>query len=141
MNTHPNKFETYSFLWSEARLVIAAVALFIGGVPPAVKYGLLASGSTVLTMSWIVSGLASVYLLYEYYVHKKVFPTKKSHDSVTFFISVISGINLGLTGVLGRNFGMSITSNRVVFIVVGLLYLYSAYYLYKRWQESGKRIF
>jgi len=54
---------------------------------------------------------------------------------------VVSGINLGLTGVLGNNIGMSITSNQFVFIIVGLLYLATAYHLQQRWNTSGQKIF
>src|SRR4029078_265297 len=108
MKNHPNQMEKYACLWSEVRLVIAALALFIGGIPPAVKFGILAPGSAILTLAWIVSGLAAVLLAYEYFVHRKVFNTKKPHDMLAFLILVISGINLGLVPILGRNIGMSI---------------------------------
>src|SRR3989344_2566175 len=35
-----NNLERYSFLWSEVRLIIAALALFLGGVSPLLKLGL-----------------------------------------------------------------------------------------------------
>ncbi len=138
-----NKIEKFSFLWSEARLVIAALALFIGGIPPLVAYGPFPSGltRTLLVLSWIISGLASGYLLYEWSQHRKLFASKKPFDVAAFAIMVISGINLGITGLFGRNIGMSISSNRTLFIIVGLLYLYVAYYLYNRWSASGKKLF
>ena len=33
-HTTPEKLEKYSFLWSEARLVVTSIALFMGGVSP-----------------------------------------------------------------------------------------------------------
>lgn len=64
----PDKLERYSFLWSEARLIIGAVALFIGGVPLLLAFNPIPSLSgllgSLLTLAWIISGLASLYLLY-----------------------------------------------------------------------------
>jgi hypothetical protein len=143
-HTSPNSLERYSFLWSEARLLIAALALFIGGIPPLVVFGPFPSGltSSILTLSWIVSGLASGYLLFRWLQGGKIlFGGKVGLDRVAFFISVISGLNLGLTGVLGRNVGMSISSNRGIFVIAGLIYLVAAGYLYKRWKSSTQRIF
>src|SRR3989344_5830873 len=136
--TQPAQLERYSFLWSQARLLIAAVALFIGGVPPVLAYnpipGLYGLVSSLLTLSWIISGVAALYLAYRWNAnHQMLFGGKAQRDTIAFFISVVSGINLGLTGVLGNNIGMSITSNQFVFIIVGLLYLATAYHLQQRW--------
>lgn len=139
-----NQLERYSFLWSEARLVIAAVALFIGGVPPLQAYGHLPSGltSSLLTIAWLISGLASGYLFYRWYTgNKMLFGRKENLDTAAFFVSVISGINLGVVGLLRTNIGMSISSNQMIFNLVGLLYIVSAGYLYKRWLSHGQRIF
>ena len=70
-----------------------------------------------------------------------LFGKKDTKDTVAFFVSVISGINLGLVGLLGRNIGMSISSNYTVFVVVAVVYVVSAGYLYKRWNESGRKLF
>lgn len=145
-HTHPDKLEKYSFLWSELRLLIAAVALFIGGVPPILflirvpfLYGII---GTLLTLCWIVSGLASGYLLYRWFTGgKRVFGTNDWKDTTAFFVSVISGFNLGIAGLSGSNIGMAISSNSILFIIVGMLYLVSAWYLFKRWKESGKKLF
>ena len=144
--TQPAQLERYSFLWSQARLLIAAVALFIGGVPPVLAYnpipGLYGLVSSLLTLSWIISGVAALYLAYRWNAnHQMLFGGKAQRDTIAFFISVVSGINLGLTGVLGNNIGMSITSNQFVFIIVGLLYLATAYHLQQRWNTSGQKIF
>lgn len=142
----PRRLERNSFLWSEARLAIAALALFLGGQPPVLYvfripalYGLI---SSLLTISWIISGVASVYLLVRWYGGgQKLFGAKKPRDTVAFFVSVVSGINLGLTGLLGSNIGMSIASGTLVFWVTGAVYLVSALYLYRRWKASEEHLF
>src|SRR5687767_6437038 len=107
----PHRLERYSFLWSEARLVIAAVALLLGGVPPLsflvatpTLYGLV---GTVLTISWIISGLASAYLIYRWSSVKHVFGGNRRNDIIAFWVMIVSGLNLGLTGLTGNNLGMS----------------------------------
>lgn len=139
----PEQLERNSFLWSEVRLVIAAVALFLGGVPPAIYFidnsGLIWS---LLKICWIISGAASVYLAYRWNKGgQTVFGGKDQKDLAAFAVSVVSGINLGLAGLLGNNIGMSIASGGAVFTVVGLLYLVCAYHLYQRWQAHGSRVF
>lgn len=145
-HTHPDKLERYSFIWSEVRLVIAAVALFLGGIPPVIKflpipqfYGMV---SSLLTACWIISGLAAGYLLYRWYVnHQMIFGGKGPRDTAMFFVSVVSGLNLGITGLLGKNIGMSISSNKIIFILVGVLYLLTAVHLFRRWKSSGEKVF
>ena len=144
--TQPDKLEHYSFLWSEVRLLIAAVALFVGGGPPLFYFirlpGLYGLFNTLLTLSWLISGVASAYLLYRWYKgNRTIFGGKAQIDMAAFFVSVVSGINLGLTGLLRNNIGMSITSNQIIFIIVGVLYLAAAYRLYTRWSSYGKKIF
>lgn len=142
----PEKLEEYSFLWSEARLVIAAAALFLGGVPP-VWYlvpnaALFGTVSSLLTLAWIISGVASAYLLYRWNESgRTVFGGHGQKDQAAFFVSVVSGINLGLAGLLKKNIGMTISSNKLLFILVGLLYLVVAAYLYQRWSGGGRRLF
>jgi hypothetical protein len=144
--SEPSSLEKYSFMWSEVRLVLAFVALIVGGTPflrlilpiPAL-YGLT---NSLLTIAWIVSGAASAYLLYRYAKSdKKLFGAEDMKDRIAFFISVVSGINLGLTGLLGNNIGMSIFSAYFFLLIAALAYLWSAYRLYTRWNASGKRIF
>lgn len=145
-HTHPDKLERYSFLWSEARLVVAAVALLLGGYPPVLYflafsplYGIV---SLLLKLAWIISGVAAGYLLYRWYTGgQKIFGGSDMKDNVAFFVSVISGINLGIVGILGKNIGMSMTSNYIVFVIVALLYLAAAYHLYTRWKAKGEKLF
>lgn len=141
-HTHPDQLEKYAFLWSEARLPIAAIALFLGGVSPIMKIFSSSAVYSLLNLSWIISGVASAYLLYMWYTKgMKLFGGTSHLDAGAFFVSIISGINLGLVGILGTNIGMSISSNIIIFIIVGVLYLVSALHLFMRWNESGKKLF
>ena len=137
-HTSAENIEKYSFLWSEARLVIAAVALFIGGQPPLLK--ILPGAYGLLGLFWLVSGVAAGYLLYRWFKVRTLFGAKEKLDLYAFFVMVVSGINLGLTPLVG-NIGMSLLYNKLVFLVVGVLYLASAYHLYRRWLANNKRIF
>lgn len=143
-HTHPDQLTRYSFVWSEARLLIAALALFLGGYPP-VRYffpGLYGITEPFLHLSWIISGAAAVYLLYRWNLgQRKLFGGNVAMDTYAFFVCVVSGINLGLTGVLDQNIGMTISSNKGIFVIVGILYLAAAGHLYKRWKASGEKMF
>lgn len=143
-HSQPEKLERYSFIWSEIRLILAAIALFLGGTP--VLYALVPAPSglisSILTLCWIISGLAALYLLYRWFQNKQLlFGGKESKDTAAFMILVISGINLGLTGILRQNIGMNISSAQFIFVVVGIIYLVVAAYLYRRWKESGQKLF
>lgn len=140
-HTTPDNLEKYSFLWSEVRLVIAALALFLGGTPPVFlifsSYGMTRS---LLTFAWIISGLASLYLLYRWNKGgKTVFGGKQKYDVSAFWIMIVSGLNLGIAGISGSNIGMSVSSNPGVFILVGIIYLYTAYHLHNRWHKNNKK--
>ncbi len=141
----PQELERYSFLWSEVRLVVAALALFLGGIPPVLfliqvpaLYGIL---WLLLKLAWIISGVTAGHLLYRWNAHRTLFGGKETKDTVAFFVLAISGLNLGIAGLLGQNIGMTISSNHLVFIIVALLYLASAWQLYTRWKSSGQKLF
>ena len=145
MNFKPHDLERYSFLWSEARLLVAAVAMLIGGVPPiylvapASLFGIARMG---LIVCWIISGLTALYLLYRWWKGgQRVFGSKNPQDMIAFLVLVLSGINLGLTGVLSKNIGMTILHGRFVFLVTSALYLWVAYHLYSRWKSHGESLF
>jgi uncharacterized membrane protein YuzA (DUF378 family) len=144
-HTQPAQLERYSFVWSEVRLVVAAVALFLGGVPPVLYFGPVAMYgllSSLLKIAWLISGVASVYMLYRWNNNgRQLFGGKNSKDMYTFGVSVVSGINLGLVGLLGSNIGMSISSSKLIFWIVGIIYLVSARHLWKRYSKSGGKIF
>ena len=137
--------ERYGFLWSEVRLVIAAVALLIGGVPPIYLIAppsLLGIARLGLVICWIISGLIALYLMYQWHLAgHKLFGKKDTKDAVAFVVMGVSGINLGLAGILSKNFGMSIMSGRLVFLLTAAVYIYVAYHLYTRWKAHGERLF
>lgn len=138
-----SQLDTYAFYWSEVRLIIAAVALFLGGVPP--LYYVMPSfalAAPLLKVCWIISGIAVAYLAYRWYTSgQMVFGGSSTRDKAAFFVMVISGLNLGLTGLLGQNIGMNIWSGQIVFLVVGVLYLWAAWHLFQRWNSHGKKLF
>lgn len=139
----PAQVERNSFLWSQVRLVVAAVALFLGGVPPVV-YVLGSSGAVwgALRLAWVISGLASAYLGYRWMKNNwVVFGGKNQKDTGALLVSVVSGLNLGLTGLTGSNPGMGIASGRLVFLVVGVVYVLAAAHLWRRWKSHGQRLF
>lgn len=146
-HTTPESLERYAFLWSEARLVSAAIALFLGGIPPILKifgymsplYGLV---SSLLVIAWVISGIVSGYLIYRWHKGGQLlFGGKDQKDTAAFFLNVVTGFNLGFAGLSGTNIGMEITMNQIVFLIVGILYLATAVYLWKRWKAHGERLF
>ena len=141
MTTH--QLERLSFKWSQLRLLIAALALFIGGTPPLRKFVPIPSGlaDTILTICWVVSGVASLYLLSRWMKHKNLFGRKDGMDTFAFFVSVVSGINLGFAGLTGINIGMAISSRQIIFVIVGIIYIWTAFYLQKRWKRAGEKLF
>lgn len=141
-----NQLDQYAFYWSQARLLIAAVALFIGGVPPVLAFNPISSLSSMisslLNLAWIISGVVSAYLLYRWITSgKKLFGVKNSLDTTAFMVNIITGFNLGWTGISGNNFGMSISSSQIIFVVTGLIYLAVFVHLFKRWNQAGEKLF
>ncbi len=140
--TTKKNLDKYAFFWSEARLVLAALALFFGGKPIILFFGSGMFVSSILNLSWVISGIAALYLLYRWNAnHKKIFGKKDAKTNFAFFVSVVSGINLGIAGILANNIGMLISSNRLIFFVVGILYLWSARQLFVEFKQNEKRIF
>lgn len=130
----PQELTKYSFYWSEVRLLVAAVALLLGGIPPILMVmPSIPLVGTLLTLSWILSGVAAAYLAYRWYTNDfRVFGGKAKLDLAAFGVMVVSGLNLGVVGIAGTNIGMSISSNYTVFILAALVYLASAFHLYRR---------
>lgn len=151
-HTTPEKLERYAFLWSEARLVLSAVTLFLAAlsgsaVPLLMKVTGAYSFYSLSSLLWIISGVASLYLFYMWFKSgKTVFGRNDKTDMIAFFVSVIFGINLGLAG-LGSNIALSIAyrlpGGLVVasFILGGLVYLWAAWHLWKRWKENSEHLF
>ncbi|MDP1689127.1 MAG: hypothetical protein Q8L47_03280 [bacterium] len=145
----PKELEKYSFLWSEIRLIIAAIALFLGGIPPIYKimpydaFGGLVG--ILLKLCWIISGATALYLLYKWNKSgQKLFNEKDPKDLITFIVLIVSGVNLGIAGLLGNNIGMSMIpydSRSLIFIIVGAIYLFAAYNLFIKWQKNSNKLF
>ena len=134
--------DNYAFVWSEVRLVIAALALFLGGYPPILYLNPIQAFSFFLWVCWLISGAVSIYMLYRWNEGgRMLFGGKDNKDMTAFLISCISGINLGLAGLLGKNIGMSFSSNHIIFAVVGIIYLYCAYHLVMKWKSNSEKIF
>lgn len=137
--------ETYSFWWSEARLLIAAIALLLGGVPPLyllMPYSMYTTTTFILKLTWILSGIAAGYLLYRWYdTGQRLFGHKDHKDTLAFLLLIISGLNLGFDGVFGLNLGMNITRSSIVFFIVAALYLFAAYQLWMSYQKNKRRVF
>lgn len=144
---NPHDLEKWSFYWSEMRLLIAAVALLLGGIPPVLLvfsfapflYGFI---GLLLKLAWLLSGAAALYLGWRWTkAHQHLFGKKDRNDLIAFGVLVVSGVNLGLTGLLGSNIGMMISHNRFVFMLVAVLYLWAAWHLWTRWKSHGKHFF
>jgi len=139
------QLEMYSFWWSEVRLVVAALALFIGGVPPiylVAPSAMFVITALLLKLCWIISGVAAGYLLYRWYDGgQKLFGHKDGQDTIAFLVLAVSGLNLGFAGVLGRNLGLSVTTNHIILIIVGLIYLYAAWHLWMHAKKHDGKIF
>jgi hypothetical protein len=127
------------------RLIIAALSLLAGATP--IVFHLVRGGlvGTLLQLCWIISGVASGYLLFRWFeADKKLFGGNNQKDTIAFFVSVVSGINLGLTGILYKNIGMSLAYSLYIpfiFAITGIVYVVCAWYLYSRWQANGKKLF
>ncbi|MGB3921810.1 MAG: hypothetical protein WBL19_00810 [Minisyncoccia bacterium] len=137
-HTTPERLEKYAFLWSEARLVLGAVALIIGGKP--LLTVILPTAYGILNVFWLVSGIAALYLLYRWYQTRMLFGAKEKLDLYAFLVMGVTGINLGLVPILG-NIGMRIASSKIVFMAAGVLYLVVAYHLFRRWKANNERVF
>jgi hypothetical protein len=147
-HTTPERLERYAFLWSLARMVIAAVSLFFGAVPVAYRLG-GASGLTasLMPLFWLISGAAAIYLLYIWYQSgMKLFGKDDPKDKTAFLVMCITGINLGYAAI-GSNIGINLTYaisihlGALLLKLTAIAYLVVAYYLWQRWGASGERLF
>lgn len=144
--TKKDNLVRYSFFWNEVRLIIAALSLIFGGFP--IVFLLFPSGglvSSLLTIFWIISGIAAIYLLYVWNAGgRKLFGGEGKRDLAAFAVAIISGIHLGIAGITGINIGMKVTPSVIltlVMVVAGALYLWSAWHLHKRYKASGEKLF
>ena len=144
-HTTPEKLERYAFLWSLARMVIAAVSLFFGAVP--IVYTILGSrvGYSLLPLFWIISGIAAIYLGYQWYKSgMNVFGGQDQKNKIAFVVMVVTGINLGFAGI-DTNIGMGLIAGMpvagILFKLTALIYLFVAWHLFKKWKANGEHLF
>ena len=141
-HTDPATLEYYSFAWSEVRLVVAAVSLIAGAYPIVYRIAIGGLVNGLLQLCWVISGIASAYLLYRWYTGgRKLFGGTDKKDMAAFLVSTISGINLGVTGLIGDNLGMSIIPFYPVYALAGVVYLVAAWHLFARWKAYGQKLF
>lgn len=144
-HTKPENLLRYSFLWNEARLVIAAVSLLWGATPVLSRF---ASGAYGLwTICAVISGIAGLYLLYAWNnAGRKLFGGEDKKDLAAFLIATLSGIHLGLGALLGTNIIMSALGYsgplfQIAVIAGGILYLWSAWHLWQQYKAHGEKLF
>jgi len=143
-HTTPANLLKYAFMWNQVRLLVAALSLIFGGFP--IVFRLFSSSSSaigsLLSVAWIISGLAALYLVYMWYQGgRTLFGGKDNVDMAAFAIAMISGLHLGIAGIFGINIGMKVIPYgmlTMVMIVAGLLYLWSAFHLHKRFSANRK---
>jgi hypothetical protein len=127
----------WAFMWNQARLIIAGITLVIAQQVPVLVYlpvlGRLASSFMVL--AWLISGVAAVYLIYNWYTSgKTVFGGNDTKDVIAFWVATISGVHLGLAAIY-TNIGFAVTPDFLIvpaMILAGLAYFWSAYRLHSR---------
>lgn len=143
----PENLLKYAFLWNEVRLVVAALSLIFGGFPIALRIfgSSLSAVSSLLSLAWIISGLAALYLLYAWNKNgRKLFGGEDKKDMAAFAIAIISGLHLGWAGLTGTNIGMTVIPYGIltlVMVVAGVLYLWSAWHLHKRYKAHNEKLF
>ena len=145
-HTKPANLLRYSFWWNEARLVVAAISLIWGATP--LMYRLFSSGlGGFYTLFSLISGAAALYLLYEWNRQgRKLFGGNDTKDLVAFMVATLSGVHLGLGALFSTNFIMAMLgySGGIVTlaaIVGGIVYLWAAFCMHKRFKENGGELF
>ncbi len=144
-HTKPANLLRYSFLWNEARLVIAAISLLWGATPVMSRF--MSSGYGLYIVLSVISGLVALYLLYEWHKRgRKLFGGNDTIDLVAFMIATLSGVHLGLSALFSTNFIMSALGYSGFFFTIavyagGILYLWSAWHLHKRYKEKEEQLF
>ena len=144
--SNPDQLERFSFIWSMIRLIIAAVALLLGGIPPVFFFiraqSLFPVLQILLSVCWIISGLAAGYLAYRWFKNdKRLFGEKNLYDMIAFFVLIVSGINLGIAGLTRQNIGMSIFGSRFFFLIGAVIYLAAGVYILRRWRAHNQKLF
>ena len=140
----PAKLERYAFFWLIGLLALSAIAMLLGARPLAhVVFGYSSNSiNSLLNLSWIISGVAALFLAYQWTKHsKQVFGGNDKKDLAAFLIMLLTGFNLGIYGILGQNYILNINDSFAYLIILSALCIWSGYHLWTRWTESGERVF
>lgn len=144
LNEHkkPENLLKYAFYYNEARLVLAGITLLIGKMSPVLIYFYIpvitVLAALLMSIAWILAGVAAAYLLYLWFkAEKKLWGEDNPTDRAAFAIAIISGLHLGWAGLTGTNIGFAILPFLgLVMPLAGLLYLWSAFHLGKRFKAN-----
>ena len=139
----PHNLEKYSFYWLIASLALTVISLLMGGSPIAMTvFGYGALVSLLLKISWILSGAAGGYLLYRWYTAERtLFGEKRNQDLAAFMVATITGVNIGIYGIIQQNILMMMFMASIFNTIGAVLYVVVVIYLWRRWQESGGNLF
>ncbi len=139
-HTKPQNLLKYAFYYNEVRLVLAAITLLLGKMSPALTYFYIpvvtALAASLMTLAWILAGVSAAYMLYLWFQGgKTLWGEDNIQDRLAFAIAIISGLHLGWAGLFGINIGMTVLPLlSIVMPIAGLLYLWSAFHLIKRYK-------
>lgn len=136
------RLDRLAIWWSLMRMVLVASILLFGYVP---LLGGLSFMAPFVPWLWMVSGLVSIYLAYRWFVSDmKLLNETDILATAAFWLMIISGLNLGLAS-FGDNFGMAIVADvpmsDLILKAVGVAYLLSVGFLYRKWSQSGLLFF
>jgi len=96
---------------------------------------------SLLDIAWIVSGIAAGYLVYEWLQHSRQVFRGNRNATYAFWFMILTGVNVGIAGILGPNLFLNIFSSSLFHYVTGALCLFAAIYLFIAWRRSGGVIF
>ncbi|GEM_PF-671814 len=145
-HTTPEKLEYYAFMWSMLRMVIAAISLFFGAMPIYFRLAGYSSSMPLLTIAWIISGVSALYLGYLWLQSGKKVLGGEQRITIFFLIMVVTGLNLGWTGIANNNIGMNLVgygsmTADLIFKATAIVYLFVAYSLWNTWKANGEKLF
>ena len=140
--TSPDKLERYSFLTLLSALGFSAIALFNGGYPIITMILGYSNSYSLLSIAWLVSGAAAVYLSYLYWKNnKKVFGGGDKKSELAFLFALLLGYNLGLTALIRENIFFNIFHGTILFVAFGVLCVVVGYILYTKWKSNDEKLF
>lgn len=137
----PGNLERCAFYWLWGLLLVSALALLVGVNQPHPKF-FRPLYWPMQELAWLLSGIAAVYLVYRWQqADRQLFPDGKIHfvnkDKLAFWLMILTGLNVGLTSVIGHNIFLSLFWDRLIHGVVMIACLAAAYHLHLRYHAVG----